>query len=67
MIIVLMIFVLRVLVDLNGLNHKLGEIMVGNYVDEETGEIWCITLLAEQRDTNRKLDKIIELLSNNQQ
>lgn len=53
--------------DLNGLNHKLGEIMVGNYVDEETGEIWCITLLAEQRDTNRKLDKIIELLSNNQQ
>jgi len=37
--------------------------MVGNYVDEETGKVWCIALLAEVRDTNRKLDKIIKMLS----
>ena len=41
--------------------------MVGNYVDKQTGEVWCIALLDEVRDTNRKLDKLIEILSNNQQ
>ena len=41
--------------------------MVGNYIDEETGKVWCIALLDEIRDTNRKLDKLIEILSNNQQ
>ena len=38
--------------------------MVGNYIDEETGKVWCIALLDEVRDTNRKLDKIIKILDN---
>ena len=37
--------------------------MVGNYIDEETGKVWCIALLDEVRNTNKKLDKIIKILS----
>jgi len=39
--------------------------VVGNYIDEKTGKVWCIALLDEVRDTNRKLDEIIDILSNN--
>jgi len=38
--------------------------VVGNYIDEKTGKVWCIALLDEVRDTNRKLDKIIKILDN---
>ena len=34
--------------------------MVGNYIDEATGEVWCIALLQEVRTTNVLLRAILE-------